>query len=379
MRDWSKPKEESVRDWSKPKAPIPKEATATAKTFPGKGLGLGLAQWAEDTAKGLVSHGAEPEIDIPNFLRHEKLKNKPETNRSPSFNFEQYVDPSQKTQFNVGRYAPDVLGIGVPLAKGATKFIGKHSNKAIGENIVNTANKTQKRLGSEYKSILGEAKSLQEGLFKSLEKEAKDAGMPAADYFKSLMAHANETLGKGNYKAFRQIAPKDLTISVKEFQKKPNVENAHDALVAVKSFVRDMEGEKLVPSQRKAVNAAQDMVKGLNKYMDDTFTDIGKPELAEKFADLNKRYAKEMAPYLETKAIREARLDPSKKQHLAAQDLPHELGLKEGRYFRRTKGEEFPELARNRFIASPAIKYGILGTGASYGTYELMKALLGKH
>src|ERR1700679_2317679 len=101
MRDWSKPKVEVKRDWSKPRVgkarnwaestEQPGKMSSAAKPFPGKGFALGLGQWAEDTFKGLASHGAEPEIDIPTSWRPEKLQKRPQTNRSPSFNLAQYV------------------------------------------------------------------------------------------------------------------------------------------------------------------------------------------------------------------------------------------------------------------------------------------------
>lgn len=370
MKDWSKPKQDAKRDWSKPKAPEAKQTKR--KPFPGEGLVLGLGQWAEDSAKGLTSHGAEPEVDMPNNWRPEKLNNKPETNRSPSFGLEEMVDPDQKMQFNVGRYGIDAALGGYGLAKGASylagKTIGKLTPKSVGKGIVKDVKDLKKSFKDEYGSIFDAAES------------------------KGVKNIKSKT-DKSELEAILKEVDSKYYSGLESFLKNPTARNAHEAQSDLGKFVRKMESKKdLVGNEKEALKLARKTQGILKNEVYSSLLQQGGLDLPFKYQDVTKRYATEMVPYLENKDIRRAVLQPTQKGYIKPERVPQKLKLESSDpLMEHLRGKKegtktpinpalygkYPLLGVSQALG-PTLKYGAIGSGLTYGTYGLIRALLGK-
>jgi hypothetical protein len=359
MIDWSSPLEEEQVDWS---TPLGSETKKKSSPFPGEGFGLGLAQWAANTLQGLSSHGAEPEVDMPNFLRHEKLRNKPEVDRSaPLYNFEQHVDPSQNLQFNVGKYAPDVIGIGGALTKGASKL----TSKSVGSDIVNDVKNLKKYFKNEYGSIFNEAEK--KGV-KSYQSKASKKEL------ENIMSNVDKKYYSG----------------LEKFLDNPTTRNAHLAQSDLGKLIRKLTGKKeLVTAEHDSLNSARKAQDILKQEVYSNLLKEGGLELPFKYKNVTKRYSKEMVPYLENTAIRRASLNPGQKGYIKPSRLPQKLKNESSDpLMAHLRGKDkitkepinpylkgkYPLLEVNQALR-PMIKYGIIG-GLGYTGYDLIKSLL---
>lgn len=355
--DWSQPLQEEEIDWSQP---LPE-----SEPFPGKGFALGLGQWAEDTLKGLASHGAEPEVDIPEFLKHPRVRGKPEVNRSPSFNFEQYVPSDQRLQFNVGRYGPDIATLGYGLAKGAAKL----TPKAVGKGIVGEVKDLKKAFRDEYNSIfdLAEKKGV-----RNIESKANKADL------EKILDEVDNKYYKG----------------LQNFIDKPTIRNAHEAQSDLGKFIRKMNSKKeLLSSEKDALKLARKTQDILKNEVYSGLMKEGGLELPFKYLDVTKRYGQEMVPYLENTAMRKAMLNPGQKGYIKPSRLPQKLKLESSDPLMahlRGKVEgtgapinpaligKHPLLETGQFFTSPYFKYGLGVPTLGYGGYRMIDSLLGK-
>jgi hypothetical protein len=332
--------------------------------LPGEGLGLGLAQWAVNTLQGLSSHGAEPEVDIPSFLRHEKLNNNPTQRPNELYNFEQHVDPSQQLQFNVGKYAPDVIGLGATLAKGASKL----TSKSIGSDIVNNVKNLKKYFKNEYGSIFNEAEK--QGI-KNYQSKASRKEL------ENIMSSVDKKYYSG----------------LEKFLDNPTTRNAHLAQSDLGKLIRKLSGKRqLFTSEHEALKSARNAQDILKKEVYSNLLKEGGLKLPFKYNDVTKRYSREMVPYLENTAVRRASLNPGQKGYIKPSRLPGKLKNESSDpLMAHLRGKDkvtkepinpylkgkYPLLEVNQALR-PILKYGAIG-GLGYTGYDLIKSLLGNH
>lgn len=366
MIDWSTPLENEEIDWSSPV----ETPSRNKKPFPGKGLALGLAQGLENYIKGMASHGAEPEVDIPDFLRHERLRNKPELDRTntPSFNFEQYVDPSQHFQFKVGEYAPEIFG-GAMLGKAAIKGLSKLTGKSIGGAIVKDVKDIKKSLSKEYNDIFDIG-----GIG---EKEIKTK-VPTSE-LEQILSNVDKKFYSG----------------LQSFLNNPTARNAHRAQSDLGKLTRKLQGKReLVTAEHETLKNARNAQDILKQEIYDALLREGGLELPFRYADVTKRFAQNLVPYLENTAVRRASLKPGQKGYLNPSRLPQKLKTESGDALManlRGKMEgtnapinpylygKYPLLGINQALTSPGARHvlSMIGLGSGgYGTYELLKSLM---
>lgn len=358
---WAQPADDFDADyWAQPAEPVKKR-----KPFPGEGFALGLGQWAADTLQNTASHGAEPEVDIPDFLKPEKLRNKPETNRESLVNLEQFAPEDQRLQFKVGQYGPDVAALGYGLARGAAKL----GSKAIGKEIVKDVKEMKGSFKNEYNSIFDEA-----------EKKGVSA--------------INSKANKADLQRILNEVDSKYYSGIQNFIDNPTARNAHLAQSDLGKFIRKMESKReLVSAEHEALKTARKTQEILKNEVYSNLLKQGGLDLPFKYLDVTKRYAGEMVPFLENSPVRKALLKPGQKGYIKPERLPQKLKLESSDpLMEHLRGKiegtknpvnpalygKYPLLGANQALASPAIKYGVIGTGAGYGGYELLKALLGK-
>lgn len=352
-----------------------------------KGFGLGLGQSLEDILLGQTSGTAAPEVDIPEHWKPEKIRkeNLPyEEPYKPSLNLEQYVEPENKTAFNVGRYGP---ALGAALYTGGKSLAGSAkalTSTSVGNQIVRDANSIEKAFRGKYGNFFGDVRNaLIEK--KALEPSSKGAMKYEMQHHADIPLVTKETpihkgeeiLGKGNFAKFKKEADSDLSDAIRDFIKNPEPETAHWAKSSAGALKRELKRIKadrgLSPDERKAFNASLKIEKNLNKYMQESLKELG-PNYAKQYSNLGKQFKTYYAPYLGNRDIRRARLEPSNERFIEPRRLPERLEGVRGDPFMRQLGEKHPELKTNRLLASKPFRYitaGIFGDA-------LIRSLLNK-
>lgn len=352
MSDW-----ELVEDNEWEVSPsIENEISSQKKSFGHKlpGWLLGLGQGAEDTLFGMAKGGSEPEVDFPDTWKHPRLRseNKPQQTDA-TFNLEQYVNPDEMTQFNVGRYGP---AVGSALYTGGRSLHGVAkglTSKSIGNKIVEDFRKNKRLAEHKYGEV-----------FKNAEKEGVNK-IPLN------LSTKDKKLFKENFSTKQEKLLQDLLAN-------PTLKNTHEFKSNLKSLVRKLTtNEKtkgLDGTQRKALKVAEKTIEKIDQNILKAMTEKGPSKLPSQYEGANQWYAKEQGPYLDNPYIRRAELKPTEKGAIDPKRLPSKLALESGDPFRAAMGHKYPEMPINRALTNKYV-YGTLGIG---GIYELSKLLGGK-
>lgn len=349
-----------------------------------KELGLGLGQWGIDTVTGLPEQfkrstqfgmggpGAKAFGTLAESLQ-QKLPDRP--------NLEKYSEnPEGLSEFNVGRYGPDVLG----LIGGGIKQASKLSNKAVGTNIVNTANKIGEVLKGRYNNFFNKAdEALAEKLKREPPKIKKEYTMDShpdipLNVKESIVKPGEKILNKEQLANFKAGSDSDINRPIDRFISEPTFENAHWAKSSINQLKREFRRLKasrgLTPTETEARYAAHKLEKQLNDYIKKEL-DILNPAFKKEYKKLGQDYAKDYGPFLGNRDIRQARFKPTEEGFIEPWRLPSELAQKSGDPFRRAKLEQFPDLFLNRKLAGPLGKL-LAGSGTIGLAAPFIKKLL---
>lgn len=237
-------------------------------------------------------------------------------------------------------------GLSVPAAKIAS-IISNITNTRAGKKIIEKANQLEKAFSQKYEK------------FHELAEKAGVREIPVKDVTQRLV------------KDYSRIASSKYVHSLKDALKNPTLRNVHDALKDVKAFNREMKGIPLTGAQRKAVNAAEEIVNKLTNNMSSALESKGGKDIFDMFEQLNRDYRKQYVPYLNNKNISNARLNPEQEGFIEPYRLPSKVFQESGDSFRRQMLANHPELIVNRMLASPYTK----GAAALYGGNELLDYL----
>jgi hypothetical protein len=358
------PEQRDLGKWAKYRvSPEPEQNRSLLNKVPAWLLGLG--QFGEDVTLGQAQGVGEPEVDIPEHWKPERIRkeNMPEK-RMPSLNLEQYVDPGKMGQFNTGRYGPALatalLGAGAG-AFGAGKAIKGLTNKSIGNKIINDADVLQAAFKRRYGDFFG---SVNEQLAEKMKAsrpatpEAKPyyPGKPWMNKTKQQNSGGRKILGKGNFSKFKAASDSDINKPIKDFIKNPSPENAHWAKSSILTLERELKKAKvsrgLSPAENSARIAGAKMKKNLQKFLDSELNKLN-PEFKQAYKNLGKEYKQYYAPYLGNRDIRKARLNPTEEGFIEPWRLPSKLYAERGDPTLRALSEKYPELYYNRMLAGP--------------------------
>lgn len=339
---------------------------------------LGLGQFGEDTLMGQVTGTAEPEVDIPDIWKPERIRRENKSQRNiPSLNLEQYVEPGKEGQFNVGRYGPALATLGISGGKGLVSAAKGLTNRNIGSKIVNDANSLQSYFKESYGRLFKDAEhTLAEKLKNEPAKQKKKIyelqhheDIPLVTK-ESPVHEGKKIIGAKNYQKFKLASDADINSPINDFIKNPSAENAHWAKSSVNTFQREMKRIKasrgLSPAENQAVNASKKIKTKISNYLDEHLSQLD-PHLREKYKNLTNQFKEHMAPYLGNRDIRKARMNPTEEGFIEPFRLPSELYGKSGDPFLRALSEKYPELYYNRLLAGNAGKALLAGSLYKFG------------
>jgi hypothetical protein len=336
-----------------------------------KDLILGLGQFGIDTATGIpeqFKHYAQFKIG-PSNPGSKALENFQE-NLPDRPSLEQYADETEGlSSFNVGRYGPDALallyGSGKGIQSGAN-WLKKHTNKSIGNKIVNDANELQKGFNRDYDRVLYQA---DEELARVNPKPPPKINYEH-DYHPDIPLNTKETvikpgqkiIGKENMEKMKRGSDFETNVKIQDFLDDPTIDSAHWAKSSVNELLRDFENidksRGLKTTEKEARTAAKKVKKQIQDYMDEQFKLIN-PEYKKLYDQLTYDYLTEMGPYLQNRSIRGARKTPGKEGYIKPSRLPSKLYQEGGDPFMALMAERYPELKLNRFLSQPFTKKAI--------------------
>lgn len=349
------PEQRDLGKWAKYRvSPEPEQKRSLLNRVPAWLLGLG--QFGEDVTLGQAQGAGEPEVDIPEHWKPERIRkeNMPEK-RMPSLNLEQYVDPDEMTQFNVGRYGP---AIGTALfagGRGANALARRLGNTGVGEATLNRFQGLQHQFRNEYENFFN---------------AATQAGV----------RYVPMNLAAREFNVFRRSAGRDPAIPVLDYIMDPSLRNAHDAQSALARYVRSRRGKDNSPAQNRAIEAAGDMRNQIRDSMRNAM-DARRGQnngLSERYTDISNRFREELTPYLNNKHIRAASLNPNEAGFIEPWRLPKKMQLQESDPLRRILEQQDPAFRLNRLLAGPVGKTAAGAAGLAAAP-SIIKALLEQH
>lgn len=226
---------------------------------------------------------------------------------------------------------------------GAAFASPRYLNSPIGKRIIQDAELTQKNLSNQFNNFF---------------KQAKDAGVNKV---------TRRAIPKQLFDDFSSMVPKKDRKSLNKFLQEPTLENAHWAQSDLASFIRKSSRSPQNVAQTKAIDAAEEMAQRLRNAMDAQLKQAKRPELFNQYQNLRTTYREKMAPFMNSPAIRKARMQPGAEGYIMPKRLPAELMLKQNDAFREFAKQNYPELFVNRAFAGPIGKslLGLAGLGAA--------------
>lgn len=338
---------------------------------------LGLLQGGEDLVKGFSAGSSEMEVPVPDMFKPERLRKEglnigeyPQENETPSFDFKQYTDGDSDTAFNVGRYGPLALSLGLTGGKAVAGAARGITSKAIGNKIVDDANRLANVFKSKYDNFFSTLPKKVDVPKRNIAVEFnQDIPLKVEEARNSSLAA--KLLGSENIDKYKNVADEDLIAPLEKLITNPSIENKHRAKTAANELFRELDRKKATPggldtSERAARKAALEMNSRLTKSILEDLDKLG-PEFKEIYKGLTKEYGEYMAPYLGNRDIRRARMNPRNEYYINPSRLPAKLSKERGDPFMSMLGSEYPELYYNRLLTGPVGKVAGLGALLKFG------------
>jgi len=181
-----------------------------------------------------------------------------------------------------------ILGAGGNIALSAKRFINKLSPKNVQQAVIDAKYAVQDKYHNLY-----------EGLFN----KANKAGLSEIPL----------RVPKIDFELIKDASTDKFYKSLQNFNKNPNLKNAHLAQSDMGKFVRHMEklskNNALTSSQNRAVEEAAKAQKKLRGSMFHAMSSSGNKSLAKEYGTTTKGYAKEVVPYNTSKLVKKYEQD----------------------------------------------------------------------
>ena len=185
---------------------------------------------------------------------------------------------------------------------------------------------------------------------------------------------ANEHLYEqgGNLKLLKQIGNSDYLHAIKKYNESPTLKGAHDAQRNLNYYVADLMKKPKSSLRDEAITHAKELKSGLLERIEKSLNKVGADNLAKDYSSARTGYAKDVGPYLSSKAIQQLQKGNIRPSRFAD-------ALIEDEKFLAKRGEHHPELKQREFIIkalkSPVVKH-IAGYGAAaIGLHQLAKTI----
>ena len=354
----------------------------------GQNLGYAGREIAAPLAAGAVSGLEHLGANIANFPAYatEKVTGyRPYNVQIPeSFDPLTYTSqtPMARTMGMVGDIAGGMLVPGGAFIKG-TKGLGLLKRGLLGTAAGEITGSEEAPGGRELSAAIGGTAAPILGITKSaigksaqkmrdtLQEKFSNAYQDLFSQVPDVAVRVPDALNKGSktWKEMSAFTPKEFKHALEEFRSNPTIESAHKAQSQIGAIQRKIQddiskrlkkGLSVGAGKQAAYDAAEDLQRRIRGAMMDSFSKAGKPELAGKYGELTRGYAKEFAPYI---------------QGEFHQGLNrHELGKKllQNLQFGESVGKDIPgyQIRQKIMQASPYLKYSLLpalGVAGAYG------------
>lgn len=244
-----------------------------------------------------------------------------------------------------GRLSGAIEGAAIPTTMGIAKNLTGLRSKNIAEKVMQGMKESKAEYAKKFGNIF---------------KETESRGI--ANKVKPI--DANERL-------LNRAGNKDYLYALEQYNKKPSIEKAHEAQSQLGKYIKDI-GSPKSTLDRHAKEEAKKVSKGLREHIAHQMQKTGNTDLALKYNEARKGYSQEVAPYLNSKAIKKFLNDELRPNKLASF-----LG-KEEKFMSKLGQYRHPEIQQREMIKnilnSKIGQYGI-GTGlGGLGLYGLSKA-----
>lgn len=246
-----------------------------------------------------------------------------------------------------GRLLGALMGGAIPAGLGLGKKALSLRSKNIAEKVLDTLSSSQKEYGNTFNTILNEAKN-----------------RGAYEHFLPI---------KANEKLLEKAGNKDYLYALKEYNKNPNLGSAHEAQSQLGAYIRDI-GKPTSTLDRHAKEEAKKLAKNIREHISEQLSKSGNSDLAMDYSMARKGYKEEVAPYLQSKAVKsllEGHLLPSKFLPKIAQEDKFIAQIGQYRHPEIQQAELIKKLLNNK-IAHSAAGLGLGGLGL-YGLQNLLK------
>ncbi len=343
-----------------------RKSQAPRRNIPGWLLGLG--QFGEDFIKGGAEDTRSGEPEFPEHWKPEKIRreNRPE-NSEPSLNLEEYLDPEEETQFNVGRYGPALIAALFGGGKGLKNLIKPYTNKSLGHAVVAGGKEAKREAKRDYNAFFD--------TIEGASPQPISISVPTAQLSRILSATTDKKYYKGLQKAIDNPTPR----------------NVHFAQSDLGKFIRRLSGKKELSTPEH--DALKDAIEAQGALKNDLYSSLmntGGLDAPFQYAELGEKFAKKVVPYLEDTAIRKASLKPGQKGYINPKRLPNKLAKESSDPFQaHIRGNpetgdminphlhgKYPELELNRRLTNPYLLGTLATATGAGGVAALVRSLM---
>jgi len=243
------------------------------------------------------------------------------------------------------------LGAALPVAGNVIGKLGNLRSKNIANNVLNGMKNTEQKYSQQFNH-----------LFKEAEKRGYAGNYDPISFNEELLTNG------GN---------KKLLYALKQYNKKPSLEAAHDAQSDLGKYINKI-GKSSDSTERKAKEEAREVASQLRKHIIEQLNRSGNPDLAMNYIHARQGYKAEYAPYLNSKAIKKLI-----NEELTPRDFAKEIA-KDKKFKAKVGQYQHPEIQEREFlrkIANSKAGHYAIGTGAGtlagaagfYGLSRLLK------
>jgi len=216
-----------------------------------------------------------------------------------------------------GRVAGAIEGAALPAIGELVKGANKLRPKKIAEAIQGAEKAKVKEYGDKFKNVFSEAKS--RGISENFEKI------------------------KADEKLLRRGGNKDYLYSLEEYNKKPTLENAHNAQSDLGKYVADI-GKPTSTLDRHAKIEARNAAKSIREHISQQLQKSGNTDLALDYNFARNGFKNQVAPYTSNKA-----LQSFKQGNLTTKDFVKKI-LQDKSFKAKVGQQEHPELYQAELV-----------------------------
>lgn len=260
---------------------------------------------------------------------------------------------------------PEISGdinatFGTPQNAGeeALRFLGRNALDLLGAGgtikALNPMNLTSRGIAKNVVKAGDRNKGIYNKIYNNFWKEAEAKGFGD-------MSHAIKDI---DIETLRKYSPKNKISKLEDFIEKKDIRSAHDAKSDLMKIKRGLDKkDTLIGAEKKQYDAVNDAIHKINENMFKDAKGNFHPELARKYANIQKGYANKVVPY-KNKAI-----SKYKRREIGSKELVNSLS---GGEFRAKRGWSHPAIGMRAFVKEHPFISAALGAPGALWLYHQM-------